>query len=222
MKKMGFFTRIYCKICRWILIAGMYILFRPKKKYIDKNQIKEAKKKPAVIIANHTSLYDAIFVLATMSGHRAWILTAKDWYEKPFFGTIIAGNRCIPIDRAGLDTEWIRECTKVLKAGDSVIIFPEGHREKQGTLDEFKSGFTMLAKMNNVPIISVCLSGRYKKFIGERKKLLVDSPMELSEGAMTADYLKAESERFRQRMFELLEESDRVFNRGKRIPAENN
>lgn len=212
-KKLGIFTRIYCYICRLIIVVGMRIMFRPKVRYTDKKIDKEARKKPSVIIANHTSLYDALFIYSIMQNHHGYILTAKDWYSKPFFGTIIEGNRTIPIDRNGLDTSWVRDCKKVIDQGYSVFIFPEGHRSKTGEMEEFKSGFALLAKMTNVPIIPVYLSGEYDKFIGSRKKALIDVPMYLkkSDAGMSADYLNEESVRFRNHMLTLRNKSDEIF-----------
>ena len=80
-------------------------------------------------------------------------------------------------------------------------------------MEEFKSGFALLAKMTNVPIIPVYLSGEYDKFIGSRKKALIDVPMYLkkSDAGMSADYLNEESVRFRNHMLTLRNKSDEIF-----------
>ncbi|MBQ3036402.1 MAG: 1-acyl-sn-glycerol-3-phosphate acyltransferase, partial [Lachnospiraceae bacterium] len=103
-----------------------------------------------------------------------------------------------------------------VKKGESICIFPEGHRSKVDTLDTFKSGFTLLSQMTGAPIIPVYLSGEYSKFIGKRKQILFGEPMTMTptDNGMAAEYLEAESERFRQHMLGMEVQSEKVF--GKR------
>lgn len=212
-KDIGFFQKIYCLICRGVLCVGIRVMFRPRIRYVNKAAVKEYKKKPAIFIFNHTTLYDGLFAFAILDGYKGNVLTAKDWYEKPHIKTIFEGNRIVPIDRKGLDTSWLRACMKLIKEGESVCIFPEGHRSTNGDLDEFKSGFTLLAQMTGAPVIPVFLSGEYSKFIGPRKNVLFGEPEKLADaaGRNPADYLNEESERFRCIMRDLSAKSRALF-----------
>lgn len=217
-----FFLKIYCFICKIGIVVGMRMIFRPKIRYADKKILKEYQKKPAIFIANHTSLNDGIMAFSILNPYKANILVAKDWYEKKGFKTILEGNRCIPLDRNGLDTNWVRASVKAIKKGESVCIFPEGHRSKTDTLDTFKSGFTLLAQMTGVPVIPIYLSGEYTKFIGKRKHIYIGVPMMLtpSDNGMNADYLEAESERFRQYMIGMESQSLAAFDKKHAMKAE--
>ncbi len=137
-----------------------------------------------------------------------YILVTNKWYSKPFYKVILEGNRCIPVDLTTMDTAWIHEAIKAVRGGSSICIFPEGHRAKGETMDEFKPGFTLLAQMTGVPIIPVCLDGPYKYVFGPRKRALVGVPTPLSESdvGMSAEYLTAEGERFRQIMLQMREQ----------------
>lgn len=212
-KNKNIFVRIYKCLCRFIIVVGMRIVFRPKVRYIDKAIDKDIRKKPSIIICNHTSLYDALVIYSALNNHNGYILTAKDWAEKKFAGSVIRGNRTILIDRMGLDTGWIRDCKKVIDDGFSVVIFPEGHRSKTDDLLEFKGGFVMLAQMTGAPIIPVCLTGDYHKFIGPRKRILVDIPMQLRkpEAGMNTDYINDECVRFRNHVQNMKVKSESIF-----------
>lgn len=212
-KLKAFFLKIYCWICKVVLVVGMRIVFRPKIRYSNKAAVKEYRNKPAIFIVNHTTLYDGIVMFSVLNKYKANILIAKDWYEKKYIKTILEGNRCIPLDRNGLDTNWLRASVKAVKKGESICIFPEGHRSRIDTLDTFKSGFTLLSQMTGAPIIPVYLSGEYSKFIGKRKQILFGEPMTMmpAENGMAADYLEAESERFRQHMLGMEKQSERIF-----------
>ncbi len=212
----NFFLKIYCWICKILIVAGMRIIFRPKIRYTNKEALKEYRNKPAIFIVNHTTLYDGIVMFSVLNKYKANILIAKDWYEKKGFKTILEGNRAIPLDRNGLDTNWLRASMKAVKKGESICIFPEGHRSKVDTLDTFKSGFTLLSQMTGAPIIPVYLSGEYSKFIGKRKQILFGEAMTMTptDNGMATEYLEAESERFRQHMLGMEVQSEKVF--GKR------
>ena len=98
-KVKSFFIKIYCWICKLLIVAGMRIVFRPKIRYTNKAALKEYRRKPAIFIVNHTTLYDGIVMFSVLNKYKANILIAKDWYEKEAFKTILEGNRCIPLDR---------------------------------------------------------------------------------------------------------------------------
>ena len=217
-----FFLKIYCWLCKILIVAGVRVIFRPKIRYTNKAVLKEYRNKPAIFIVNHTTLYDGIVMFSVLNKYKANILIAKDWYEKKAFKTILEGNRTIPLDRNGLDTNWLRASVKAVKKGESICIFPEGHRSKIDTLDTFKSGFTLLSQMTGAPIIPVYLSGEYSKFIGKRKQILFGEPMTMTptDNGMAAEYLEAESERFRQHMLGMEAQSEKVFGKKRVKKAE--
>ena len=115
-KLKAFFLKIYCWICKVVLVVGMRIVFRPKIRYSNKAAVKEYRNKPAIFIVNHTTLYDGIVMFSVLNKYKANILIAKDWYEKKYIKTVLEGNRCIPLDRNGLDTNWLRASVKAVKS----------------------------------------------------------------------------------------------------------
>lgn len=146
-----------------VMSCYMRTVYRPRFTYTDKSIQSEVITSPAVIIANHTDHKDALFLLASLQGD-VTVLTARDWCEKPVVGKLLKDYGCIPCDRGGLDTQWLREAREAIAKGRSVLIFPEGRTRKDGELNEFKSGFAMLSAMTGAPIVCVGLSGQYRAF----------------------------------------------------------
>lgn len=183
---------------RGLLYTYMYTAFRPKLTYIGRKTREQISQQPVIYVANHTGHNDGQMMLTLFRG--SGLLLAKDWMEKKIIKWIVTGTNCIPIDRFGLDTAWLRDAVSSIKDGNDVIVFPEGHTSKNGEMDEFKSGFVMLSIMTGAPIVPVYIDGQYHKFIGKRLHIYVGRPTELTaEGkGMRADYLTAESERFRK------------------------
>jgi 1-acyl-sn-glycerol-3-phosphate acyltransferase len=79
----------------------------------------------------------------------------------PFMGWHLKRSGHIPVDR-----ERPREAMRSLdaaaqkiRAGSSVVLFPEGHRSRNGKMGPFKSGSFYLAIQAGVPVIPITLNG---------------------------------------------------------------
>src|SRR5690606_27872810 len=57
------------------------------------------------------------------------------------------------------DIEAIRKALAVLKRGDSVLLFPEGTRSRDGTLQEARRGAALIATKARVPVVPVAVTG---------------------------------------------------------------
>ena len=65
-------------------------------------------------------------------------------------------------DNIRKSAEAIVKGIQILKAGHSMVIFPEGTRSKGGPVKEFKAGSFKLALKSKVKIIPVTIDGSYK------------------------------------------------------------
>lgn len=157
--------------------------------YTDKKAVKNAAKKPCIFICNHTSHSDGLFVTRMTAKYRPYTYIARDWYEKklakPFFDAL----DYIPLDRKELDTSWLDMGLEKINKGYSILIFPEGKTSK-GAMNEFKPGFLYLAKRADIPVIPMCVIGRYKTF--RRQTLVIGEPvkMDLKEKGRPSAVLK--------------------------------
>lgn len=198
------------KVAKGMIVTGAYVLYRPKFVYENKKVQKRKLESPCVIIANHSNVKDAPFLMSIFDGGMATIM-AKDWYDRKSMRWLFEGNNCIPIDRYGLDTSWLYKSIEEIKHGNSVVIFPEGHTVKGKDIDVFKPGFLMLAIMSGAPILPICLDCEYHA-VGKRKKVLIGEPVKVTPppGGMTPEYLTEESEKFRCKISEMQKKLDTV------------
>jgi 1-acyl-sn-glycerol-3-phosphate acyltransferase len=113
-----------------------------------------AEGKPAVIVANHPSLLDVIFVSA---GFPPLTYVAKaSWFHSPFIGPILRACDQIPgpnerTPAAGAAT--MQGMLDRLAAGRSVLVFPEGTRSPRRGLLPFQRGAFEAAVRAGVPLI---------------------------------------------------------------------
>ncbi|WDV48056.1 lysophospholipid acyltransferase family protein [Clostridiaceae bacterium M8S5] len=57
------------------------------------------------------------------------------------------------------DKEGLKKIVKLVKQGESLLIFPEGTRSRVGSLIEAKKGILLIARMTGAPIVPIGLYG---------------------------------------------------------------
>lgn len=191
------------RLGRAVVKGFMRVVYRPRLLYANRDVRKQLKEGGNIIISNHVGHNDGQMLYTLFKGSS--MLLAKDQAEKGIVKWVTTGGDFILIDRmgeeSGLDLTWLRSAVSMLKQGRNVIIFPEGHTSKLD-MDEFKPGFATLAYMANARIIPVYIDGNYHAFFGKRLTVCVGEAAKLSEKnkALNADYLKAESKRFKNKV----------------------
>ncbi len=117
-------------------------------------------KQSYIFAANHRSAYDIYALLSTLPIPFRWL--AKDSYFKiPFFGWAMKRAGYISINRSNPKQAYqsLREAAQRVNEGTSVIIFPEGTRQKTDQLGGFKKGGFLLAMKSQRPIVPVAIQG---------------------------------------------------------------
>ena len=111
---------------------------------------------PAILMINHIAFIDPIVVLHCLP--RNIIPLAKiEVYNYPIIGIFPRIWGVIPVRRDEFDRHAIQQVQQVLKAGEIVLVAPEGTRGP--ALKQGKEGVAYLACRNNVPIIPVAVDG---------------------------------------------------------------
>lgn len=106
-----------------------------------------------IYFANHTSHLDALVLWSALPAHVRDLtrpVAAKDYWDSSRFHRYIAENvfNALLIDRKQIKVHQSPVDLMLQAIGDtqSLIVFPEGHRNTGTELDEFKSGLYYLAK----------------------------------------------------------------------------
>ncbi len=122
-------------------------------------------KDPFILVANHSSHLDTLSLLSLFPlGRLPQIrpVAAADYFERNRFVSLMSRSlfNILPIARRGLtpETNPIPRMESSLKAGQSLIIFPEGTRGASSEIGHFHSGAAhLIEKCPDVPVIPVFL-----------------------------------------------------------------
>jgi len=117
---------------------------------------------PVLFLSNHQSLVDIAAIVDTLPPAVSWRFVAKkELVRVPVFGWCLVTTGQIIIDRGNREraVKSLERAAARIRAGASVIVFPEGTRSADGSLLPFKSGPFHLAVAAQVPIVPVTVSG---------------------------------------------------------------
>lgn len=129
---------------------------------------------PYIFMSNHQGTYDIFALLGHLPFQFRW-LAKKELFSVPFFGWVMAAAGYVSVDREGTrkTVEAMNEAAQKIREGMSVVIFPEGSRSPDGSIQPFKKGGFTLAIKSKVPIIPISIIG--SREIMPKGKLTVTS-----------------------------------------------
>lgn len=114
---------------------------------------------PILVCSNHQSNLDPL-ILGCACPRPINYLAKKQLFSFRPLGWFLRWNDGIEIDRKkGLG--GIKETLKRLKRNESVLMFPEGTRSRDGELQPVKGGFCTLVKKTKVTIMPVAIDGAW-------------------------------------------------------------
>jgi len=114
-------------------------------------------RRPCVLVANHVSYLDPIALLALVPAHPISKGEVGRW---PLIGAVARARGVLLVDRA---CAWsgarvLRRAVAALRAGASVLNFPEGTTTRGDQVLPFRRGIFGAAALAQVPIVPVALS----------------------------------------------------------------
>lgn len=143
------FRKAISKLMKSVLYTNPFITKRIQ------NLRKEDFKKPAFLIANHTSFLD---ILAMGMLHPKVIFLVNDWvYNSPVFGRAVRKAGFYPVSK-GID-EAVAHLQPKVDEGFSLIAFPEGTRSNTNKVRRFHKGSFFLAEKLGLDIVPVLIHG---------------------------------------------------------------
>lgn len=114
-----------------------------------------------LLAANHASYAD-IPLLGCGVRRRLFYLGRANLFPYPPVGRMLRWLGWIPLKTERWDRQAFGSAVELLKAGKAVVIFPEGTRTTDGTLQPGKPGIGRLVAQAQCPVVPVYLRGTYQ------------------------------------------------------------
>lgn len=113
-----------------------------------------------MLMCNHSSLYDIPLSFVALPGSIR-MLTKKELFRIPLFGTGMRASEFVSIDRTNPTTAMadLENARKKMESGIALWVAPEGTRSKDGRLQPFKKGAIRLAIDMAATIVPLGIDG---------------------------------------------------------------
>jgi 1-acyl-sn-glycerol-3-phosphate acyltransferase len=111
-----------------------------------------------IVASNHISFWDPPLI-GSILPREVSFLAKEELFRQPGLGQLIRSLNAIPIRRGVADLTGMARAMEALKAGNALLMFPEGSRMRDGELHPARPGVGMLAVNADVPVLPCCISG---------------------------------------------------------------
>ena len=147
---------------------------------------------PLILAMNHQSYFDP--PLAGICSRRAvYYLARKTLFSIPFLGKLLPDFNVIPVDRDGNDMSALKNIIRLVRQGEGVILFPEGTRSLDGSLQRGRSGIGLIIAKTKAPVLPIRVFGAYDAFPKNSKKIhlhpitvVIGNPIYFSDEELTS------------------------------------
>jgi 1-acyl-sn-glycerol-3-phosphate acyltransferase len=151
-----------------------------------------------ILASNHVSFFDPPLV-GCQFDDPTYYLARKTLFDHWLFGPYIRSINALPVDQDRPDMAGLKRIVTTLRAGRRLVLFPEGSRAWDGTLQPAEPGVGFLVAKADVPVVPVRVFGPYEAWPrGGRLRIFVPmrvvygKPVRYSvpKGATKEDYRK--------------------------------
>jgi len=166
----GHFPQRFCVFLNGAVRLVFGVAFRYKAYDLDK-----VKSLPAgmgfIIAGNHRSYLDPLFVMSVLRPRPVRFIAKEEFLQSnPIVARAASWVGAFPVKRNTADMSAIKRAVRMIKRGEPVGIFPEGHRIRFKDQEvTYHEGLALIASLAKAPVVPVHLWGTQKiKPVGSR------------------------------------------------------
>ncbi len=173
-------------IFSWIVKITAYpiylLLFRTKVYYTNKRKQSRKIKGKAIVVSNHTSVWDFALMLFLFPCRLLRCVVAEVVYKNFGMTTFLRLFGAIKVDRHTQDFAFVSKSVEILNKGGVIEIYPEGRLpDRHGDVPPlpFKPSAVYIALESGAPIIPVYTNGKYFSF--KRARAIIGEPINVRD-----------------------------------------
>jgi 1-acyl-sn-glycerol-3-phosphate acyltransferase len=116
---------------------------------------------PVILAMNHQSYLDPPLA-GTTCDRPIYFLARRTLLNVPLLGRVLPKLNVIPVNQEGVDRSAMKAVIRVLAAGNGVLVFPEGSRTLDGTLQPAEPGIGLLIAKTLAPVVPMRIFGAHE------------------------------------------------------------
>jgi len=126
------------------------------------------RKGPFLLVANHASHLDAVALACALpmrQWHHAYAAAAQDYFFHGVFRALVAVvlTNALPFDRYQDPKRSLELCADLLHVSrEALIMFPEGTRSADGSVQAFRQGVGRLVAGTSTPVVPAYIDGAFR------------------------------------------------------------
>jgi 1-acyl-sn-glycerol-3-phosphate acyltransferase len=151
---------------KFVLYISRRIINKYLKKYAKLNITGSENLKgiqtPTIFICNHLSNSDGLVLDKALKEIDPTFVAGEKLSNNAVTSIGVHVIKTTNIKPNTADKEGLEKIIKLVKQGESLLIFPEGTRSRAGSLIEAKKGILLIARLTGAPIVPIGLHGTEK------------------------------------------------------------
>jgi 1-acyl-sn-glycerol-3-phosphate acyltransferase len=116
---------------------------------------------PVILAINHQSYLDPPLA-GTTCDRAIYFLARRSLLDVPLLGWLLPKLNVIPVNQEGIDRSALKALIRVLKAGNAALIFPEGSRTLDGSLQPAEPGLGLIIAKTLAPVVPMRIFGAHE------------------------------------------------------------
>ena len=116
---------------------------------------------PVILAMNHQSYLDPPLA-GTTCDRAIYFLARRTLLDVPLLGWLLQKVNVIPVNQEGVDRGAIKALIRILKAGNGVLVFPEGSRTLNGKLQPAEPGLGLVIAKTLAPVVPMRIFGAHE------------------------------------------------------------
>jgi 1-acyl-sn-glycerol-3-phosphate acyltransferase len=116
---------------------------------------------PFLMVSNHVSMMDPVLVGLASRRYMSYV-ARQTLFRSRALAWLIRNLDAIPIDNEGIGRSGLQAALAVLAGGGGVVVFAEGTRSSDGTLQPLEPGVSLLIRRARVPVVPAGIVGAFE------------------------------------------------------------
>ena len=167
--------------CRWLAVPLFGGAYRCRARGTDNLP----RSGPAIVVTNHKANIDPV-ICGMVFDRPLRYMAKKELFGVAAFRKLIVSLGAFPIDRGAGDRAALTTSLDILAQGEVLLMFPEGHRQRDDAVHEFLPGVAMIALRSGAPVVPMAMDGTQRMVRDGRLglpalKILVGPPIDLGD-----------------------------------------